>query len=127
MLDDVELRELRIFLAVLVAAMRETGAQRSLVPRAGSSQPTSPTRPVPARCGPRGSPAARHRGRGQRDERAEIMPELRIVVANFGSVTDTSSPQFEASHANFNSGATRMIQGLNGMGSTWMRRCGRSA
>ncbi len=34
MLDDVELRELRIFLAVLVAAMRETGAQRSLVPRA---------------------------------------------------------------------------------------------
>jgi hypothetical protein len=28
MLDDVELRELRIFLAVLVAAMRETGAQR---------------------------------------------------------------------------------------------------
>jgi len=26
--DDVELRELRIFLAVLVAAMRETGAQR---------------------------------------------------------------------------------------------------
>jgi hypothetical protein len=28
MLDDVEFRELRIFLAVLVAAMRETGAQR---------------------------------------------------------------------------------------------------
>jgi hypothetical protein len=28
MLDDVELRELPIFLAVLVAAMRETGAQR---------------------------------------------------------------------------------------------------
>jgi hypothetical protein len=28
MLDDVELRELRILLAVLVAAMRETGAQR---------------------------------------------------------------------------------------------------
>jgi len=28
MLDDVELRELRIFLAVLAAAMRETGAQR---------------------------------------------------------------------------------------------------
>jgi hypothetical protein len=28
MLDDVELRELRIFLAVLVAAMCETGAQR---------------------------------------------------------------------------------------------------
>jgi hypothetical protein len=34
MLGGVELRELRIFLAVLVAAMRETGAQRSLVPRA---------------------------------------------------------------------------------------------
>ena len=28
MLDDVEFRELRIFLAVLAAAMRETGAQR---------------------------------------------------------------------------------------------------
>ena len=28
MLDDVELRELRIFLAVLVAAIRQTGAQR---------------------------------------------------------------------------------------------------
>jgi hypothetical protein len=26
--DDVELRELRIFLAALVAAMRQTGAQR---------------------------------------------------------------------------------------------------
>jgi len=28
MLEDVELRELRIFLAVLVAAMRETRTQR---------------------------------------------------------------------------------------------------
>ena len=47
MLDDVELRELRIFLAVLVAAMRETGAQR---PGAG----------IRAGC-PRSSPGAASR------------------------------------------------------------------
>jgi hypothetical protein len=38
MLDDVELRELRIFLAVLAAAMRETGhpaAGQRLVPPPG--------------------------------------------------------------------------------------------
>jgi uncharacterized protein YukE len=32
-----------------------------------------------------------------------------------GYVTDASSRQFEASYAQFSSGATRMIQGLNGM------------
>ena len=33
-----------------------------------------------------------------------------------GYVTDSSSRQFEASYAEFNTGATRMIQGLTGMG-----------
>ena len=33
-----------------------------------------------------------------------------------GYVTDTSSKQFEASYTEFNTGATKMIQGLNGMG-----------
>jgi uncharacterized protein YukE len=31
-------------------------------------------------------------------------------------VTDTSSKQFETSYTEFNTGATKMIQGLNGMG-----------
>lgn len=33
-----------------------------------------------------------------------------------GYVTDSSSKRFEASYAEFSSGATKMIQGLNGMG-----------
>lgn len=33
-----------------------------------------------------------------------------------GYVTDASSKQFEASYTEFNTGATKMIQGLNGMG-----------
>jgi len=33
-----------------------------------------------------------------------------------GYVTDTSSKRFEASYTEFNSGATRMVQGLTGMG-----------
>lgn len=33
-----------------------------------------------------------------------------------GYVTDTSSKQFEASYTQFNTGATKMIQGLTGMG-----------
>jgi uncharacterized protein YukE len=31
-------------------------------------------------------------------------------------VTDASSKHFEASYTQFNTGATKMIQGLNGMG-----------
>jgi uncharacterized protein YukE len=31
-------------------------------------------------------------------------------------VTDSSSKQFQASYEQFNSGATKMIAGLNGMG-----------
>ena len=33
-----------------------------------------------------------------------------------GYVTDTSSRQFEASYTQFHTGASRMIEGLNGMG-----------
>jgi WXG100 family type VII secretion target len=33
-----------------------------------------------------------------------------------GYVTDSSSKQFEASYTEFNTGATKMIQGLTGMG-----------
>jgi WXG100 family type VII secretion target len=33
-----------------------------------------------------------------------------------GYVTDTSSKQFEASYTQFHTGASKMIQGLNGMG-----------
>jgi WXG100 family type VII secretion target len=33
-----------------------------------------------------------------------------------GYVTDTSSKQFEASYTDFNTGATKMVTGLNGMG-----------
>ena len=44
---------------------------------------------------------------------------LKRLVANLvagGYVTDASSRQFEASYAQFNTGATKMIQGLTGMG-----------
>ena len=44
---------------------------------------------------------------------------LKQLVDNLvasGYVTDSSSKQFEAAYAEFNSGATRMIQGLTGMG-----------
>lgn len=33
-----------------------------------------------------------------------------------GYVTDTSSKQFDASYTQFHTGASRMIEGLNGMG-----------
>ena len=68
MLDDVELRELRIFLAVLVAAMRETGAQRpgagvragcplpwpASPPAAGASPPAAGASPPAAGAWPPG-------------------------------------------------------------------------
>jgi WXG100 family type VII secretion target len=37
-----------------------------------------------------------------------------LVVS--GYITDSSSKQFQASYEEFNSGATKMIAGLNGMG-----------
>jgi hypothetical protein len=54
MLDDVELRELRIFLAVLVTAMRETGAQRPAASQAKAASPCTATSPP-------SSPASRPR------------------------------------------------------------------
>ena len=47
------------------------------------------------------------------------LAKLKKLVDNLvagGYVTDTSSKQFEASYTEFNTGATKMIQGLNGMG-----------
>ncbi len=46
------------------------------------------------------------------------LSKLKRLVGNLvagGYVTDTSSKQFEASYTQFNTGATKMIQGLNGM------------
>jgi WXG100 family type VII secretion target len=47
------------------------------------------------------------------------LSRLKKLVDNLvagGYITDSSSKQFEASYTEFNTGATKMIQGLNGMG-----------
>jgi WXG100 family type VII secretion target len=47
------------------------------------------------------------------------LAKLKKLIDNLvasGYVTDTSSKQFETSYTEFNTGATKMIQGLNGMG-----------
>jgi WXG100 family type VII secretion target len=47
------------------------------------------------------------------------LAKLKKLIDNLvasGYVTDTSSKQFETSYTEFNTGATRMIEGLNGMG-----------
>jgi WXG100 family type VII secretion target len=47
------------------------------------------------------------------------LSKLKKLIDNLvagGYVTDSSSRQFEASYTEFNTGATKMIQGLNGMG-----------
>ena len=47
------------------------------------------------------------------------LAKLKKLVDNLvasGYVTDSSSKQFESSYTEFNAGATKMIQGLNGMG-----------
>jgi WXG100 family type VII secretion target len=47
------------------------------------------------------------------------LAKLKRLVDNLvagGYVTDASSRQFEASYTQFNTGATKMVQGLNGMG-----------
>jgi WXG100 family type VII secretion target len=46
------------------------------------------------------------------------LARLNSLISNLvasGYVTDSSSKQFEASYSQFNSGATQMIDGLNGM------------
>jgi WXG100 family type VII secretion target len=47
------------------------------------------------------------------------LAKLKRLVDNLvagGYVTDASSRQFEASYTQFSTGATKMVQGLNGMG-----------
>ncbi|HEY7262384.1 MAG TPA: WXG100 family type VII secretion target [Trebonia sp.] len=47
------------------------------------------------------------------------LAKLKKLIDNLvaaGYVTDSSSQQFEASYTEFNQGAVKMIQGLNGMG-----------
>ncbi len=47
------------------------------------------------------------------------LARLKQLIDNLvasGYVTDSSSRQFEASYTEFNTGATKMIQGLTGMG-----------
>jgi WXG100 family type VII secretion target len=47
------------------------------------------------------------------------LTRLKRLVDNLvagGYVTDASSKQFEASYTQFSTGATKMVQGLNGMG-----------
>ena len=47
------------------------------------------------------------------------LARLKQLIDNLvasGYVTDSSSRQFEASYAEFNTGATKMIQSLTGMG-----------
>ena len=47
------------------------------------------------------------------------LARLKSLVDNLvagGYVTDSSSRRFEASYTEFNTGATRMIEGLTGMG-----------
>jgi WXG100 family type VII secretion target len=47
------------------------------------------------------------------------LARLKKLIDNLvasGYVTDSSSKQFQASYEEFNSGATKMIAGLNGMG-----------
>jgi WXG100 family type VII secretion target len=47
------------------------------------------------------------------------LAKLKKLIDNLvasGYVTDSSSKQFESSYTEFNTGATKMIQGLTGMG-----------
>ena len=53
-------------------------------------------------------------GSGQVDL-ARLKSMIDNLVAS-GYVTDASSRQFDASYAEFNSGATKMMEGLAGMG-----------
>ncbi|MDQ2814301.1 MAG: WXG100 family type VII secretion target [Actinomycetota bacterium] len=62
--------------------------------------------------------AARQLQAGQQAMEADL-GRLKHLVDNLvagGYVTDSSSRHFEASYAQFHTGATRMLQGLTGMG-----------
>lgn len=61
--------------------------------------------------------AARQLQAGEQTIEGDLLKLKRLVdnLVAGGYVTDTSSKKFEASYAEFNTGATKMIQGLNGM------------
>jgi WXG100 family type VII secretion target len=55
---------------------------------------------------------------GEQQIQADLV-KLKKLIDNLvasGYVTDTSSKQFDVSYTQFNTGATKMIEGLNGMG-----------
>jgi len=54
---------------------------------------------------------------GEQQVEADLARLKRLVdnLVASGYVTDSSSRQFEAAYTEFNTGATKMIQGLNGM------------
>lgn len=55
---------------------------------------------------------------GEQQIQADLA-KLKKLIDNLvasGYVTDTSSKQFDVSYTQFNTGATKMIEGLNGMG-----------
>jgi WXG100 family type VII secretion target len=55
---------------------------------------------------------------GEQQVEADLTRLKRLIdnLVASGYVTDTSSKRFEASYTEFNAGATKMIQGLTGMG-----------
>jgi WXG100 family type VII secretion target len=55
---------------------------------------------------------------GEQQVEADLARLKRLIdnLVASGYVTDTSSKRFDTSYTEFNSGATKMIQGLNGMG-----------
>jgi WXG100 family type VII secretion target len=62
--------------------------------------------------------AARQLQAGEQTIEGDLSKLKRLVdnLVAAGYVTDASSRQFEASYTQFNTGATKMVQGLNGMG-----------
>ena len=55
---------------------------------------------------------------GEQQVEADLTRLKRLIdnLVASGYVTDTSSKRFEASYTEFSAGATKMIQGLTGMG-----------
>jgi WXG100 family type VII secretion target len=62
--------------------------------------------------------AARQLQAGEQTIEGDLAKLKRLVdnLVTGGYVTDASSKRFEASYTEFNTGATKMIQGLTGMG-----------
>ena len=62
--------------------------------------------------------AAKQLQAGEQQIQSDLTRLKRLIdnLVAAGYVTDASSKQFEASYTEFSTGATKMIQGLNGMG-----------